>query len=71
MLFIMWFSPVSCYFPPLSHKYVLQHPILEHSQCVCYCLNVRNQVSQSFQTTDIITVLYILMFMFIDSEWEA
>ena len=39
MLYIMWLSPVSCYFLALGHKYLLQHPVLKHSQCVVlpYC----------------------------------
>ena len=35
-LLIMHFSPVLCYFPPLTSKYLPQHPILKHHMPVLY-----------------------------------
>jgi hypothetical protein len=36
-LFIMHFSPASCYCIPLWSKYSSQHPVLTHSQSMCFC----------------------------------
>jgi len=37
----------------------------------CFSLNVKDHVSHQYQTTDKITVLYILISMFTDSKQEA
>jgi hypothetical protein len=64
-LFIMQFSPTSCHFIPLMSKYS-QHPALRHTHCSS--LNVRDQVSHTYRTTGKLIILYILIFMFLDSS---
>ena len=61
-LIIMQFPPVSCYFLPLKPKYIPQHLSLYHS------LNVRNQVSHPYKTKGKITIMYISIFTFLDTE---
>jgi hypothetical protein len=62
-LIIMHSSPTSVYFIPLGSKYSPQHLALKY-------LNVGEQASHPYKTTGKIIVLYILMFMFLESRWE-
>jgi hypothetical protein len=64
-LVIMQFSLASYYFTIPTSKYSHQHPTLQHIQSM-FIPNVRDQVSDSYKTT----VLYILIFMFLDSRQE-
>jgi len=50
--------------------FALLDPILDHPQHMFF-INVKDHVSHQYQTTDIIIVLYILIFMFADSKQEA
>ena len=44
-LFIMQFSPSSCYFLPPKSKYSLQYPVLDTDiSCLCSLLDVRDEV---------------------------
>jgi len=61
---IMQSPPVSCYILPLRHKYLPQHPILEHPQLMHVSLNVQDP----HKTKGKITVLNILIFIFLDSK---
>jgi hypothetical protein len=68
-LLIMQFSPTSYDFISLQSKYSLQYPVLK-KQCM-FSLNVRDQVSHPYRTTSNITLLYILIFKFLDSRQEG
>jgi hypothetical protein len=59
-LFIMQFSPTSCYFVPLRSKNSHQHPVLEQGPS----LNVTGQVWHPYGTPSKIIVLYIIIFTF-------
>jgi hypothetical protein len=62
----MQFSPLPCYLVPLRPKYSPQHPLLSlHSP-----LNVSDQVSHPYKTTEKVLVLYILILTFLDSKLE-
>jgi hypothetical protein len=63
------FSESSSHFLPLMHKYLPQHPVLEHTH-LCSCLNVTDQVSHPYKTTRKITALYIVIFMSLGSKKE-
>jgi hypothetical protein len=52
-----------------SDQIFSQHPVLKHPQSIS-SLNVREQVSHPYRTTDKIIVLHILIFMFFDSRRE-
>jgi hypothetical protein len=68
-LFIVQFSRASCHFIPLRSKHSPKYPLLKRRQSVFF-LNMRDQVSHSYKTVGKIIVLYILIFMFLDSTWE-
>jgi hypothetical protein len=69
MILLVKFYPLPCYLDPLRPKYSPQHPILKqpqptfHPQC-------QKQFSHPYRTTGKITILYILIFRFLDSELE-
>jgi hypothetical protein len=67
-LLIMQFSPTSRHSISLQSKYSPQQPVLKHPQSMFF--NVRGQVSQSYRTTSKIIILYILIFMFLESRQE-
>ena len=58
---------VSCYFLPLGSKYPPHHPILEHPQPMFfpYC---KGPHSHPYQITGKITVVYVLIFILLDSK---
>jgi hypothetical protein len=70
-LLIMQFFPASCHFIPLRSKYSPKHLFSNTlNLCVCSFFNVRDQVSHPYKPTGKIIVLYILIFMLLDSRWE-
>jgi hypothetical protein len=69
-LLVMKFPPISRHFIPPRSKYSPQHPILKNTLGLCSSLNVRDQVLHPYRTTDKIIVLYIQMFLFLDSKRE-
>jgi hypothetical protein len=68
-LLIMQSSPTSCHFIPLRSKYSPQH-LFSSTLSLCSSLNVRGQVSHTYETTGKVTVLHILIFAFLDSRRE-
>jgi len=64
-----WPSPFPCYLVPLKPKHLLQHPF-SNILSQCSFLNVREKVTHSNKTTGKIIVLYILIFIFLDSKME-
>jgi hypothetical protein len=73
-LLIIQFSPTFRHFIPLRSKYSPQHLLLKKKKkkpCLCSPLNVRDQVSHQYVTTDKIIGLYVLIFRFVlDSRRE-
>jgi hypothetical protein len=69
-LLIMQFSPASRHFIPLRSKYFPKH-MLSNTLHVCSYLDVRDPVSHPYKTTGRITVLYILIFTFSDTDGKA
>jgi hypothetical protein len=66
---LMQFSPDSCYF--LVGSDILLHTVLSGNSSPCSFLDVRDQVSHPYETTDrIILYLYILIFTFRDNGRE-
>lgn len=63
----MQFCPVSCNFLHLRPKHLPQHHVLEHSQPV-FCPKCDSPRVIRTSTTTIITVLYILIFTFLDRK---
>jgi hypothetical protein len=68
-LLIMQFSPSSCHFICHRSKYSPQH-LFRNIPNLCPSLNVRNLISHPYKTIGNITVLYILIFTFLDSKQE-
>jgi hypothetical protein len=64
----MQFSPLSCKFIPLRAKYSPQHPVLKHTQSMF--LNVREQIPHPYRTPGKIILVFILIFLFLDSRRE-
>jgi hypothetical protein len=62
----MQFSPTSYYFLPLIFLGTLFADTLNLSSS----LNVRDQGAHAYETAGQILVLYILIFMLVDSKWE-
>jgi hypothetical protein len=53
--------PVSGHFIPLRYKYSQKHPVPKHPLSV-FSINVANQLSHQYKTTDKIIILYILIY---------
>jgi hypothetical protein len=56
-----------CHFIPFQSQYSPQHPVLKQPQSMIQSMN---QASHPHKTTGRITVLYILIFTFLDSRRE-
>lgn len=67
LLFILYFSPASCYFLPLRPNQLPWHPTFAHPHPV-FPLNVRLQVTHPYKTTSKVTVLYMFLFVFLYIE---
>ena len=61
---IMQFSPVFCYLLPLMLEYLPQHARQ------CESLSVRDQMPRLYETSKVMTFLYILIFTFLGSKRE-
>ena len=58
-LHVMQSSPSTCYLVALRFKYFSQHPILEHPQPIPPTLNMRDQVSHPYKTTEKLQFFFI------------
>jgi hypothetical protein len=65
----MYLFPTSRHFISLPSKYSLQHPVLKHPQS-CSSRNVRDKFSHPYKTASKIIVLYIFIFMFLDTRQQ-
>jgi hypothetical protein len=65
----MQFSPASFTFSLIGSDILLSFP-LPNIFSLCSALNVKDQVLQVYKTKGKIIVLYILIFMFLDSRRE-
>ena len=64
-----FYSLFLLYFLPVRPKLLAQHPFLEPPSA-CPTVKVKEQVSHPYKTRAKIIVLYILIFIFFDVEWE-
>jgi hypothetical protein len=69
-LLVMQFSPLSCHFIPFGLNILLSTLFSNTLSLVCSSLNVRYHVSHPYRTTGKIILLYIQIFMFLDSRRE-
>jgi len=67
---IMQFSPLPCYLVPLKPNIFLS-TLFSNILSLYSSLNVRDQVSHPYKTTRNIMVLYISIFMFLDTNWKT
>jgi hypothetical protein len=63
------FSTLLSLFIPLWPKYSPMRLVLKHPHVCCY-LNLRDQVSHPYRTTNKIIIVYILTFTFLDGSRE-
>jgi hypothetical protein len=68
-LLIMKFSLLPCYLVLLRHN-ILLNTLFSTTFSLCASLNVSDQVSHIYKTTDKIIVLNILIFKFLDSQLD-
>jgi hypothetical protein len=64
-------APLPMHLYPLISKYSPQHLILKHPLSIFAPLNVRNQVSHPYKPTDRISILYTLIFVFLDRRHKT
>ena len=64
----VWSFQLPCYLVRLRLRYFPQH--LLNTLSLCSSLNVRNQTLHPYKTRGKITILYILIFMFLDGNLE-
>jgi hypothetical protein len=69
-LLIMWFPPFPCYLIPLRTN-ILLCTLFSNSLSLCSFLNMSNQVSHPYKTTSKIIVLYVSIFIFLDSKLKT
>jgi hypothetical protein len=68
-LLVMQFSPTSYYFISLRTN-ILLSALFSNTLSLCSSLNVRDQVLHAYRNIGKIIVLYILIFIFLDSGQE-
>ena len=62
------YSPVTSF---LLGPNILLSTLLSNTFSLCFSLNISDQVSHPYKTTGIVLVMYILRFIFLDSQLEC